>query len=324
MRIEQTAALDFLGRPGVRFAIPVFQRVYSWSAWQCEELFGDCLRAGESGEPHFMGLLLYSLDSQDASVLDVIDGQQRLTTLSLLIAALDRRDLAARYLQTFTRASSTPRCKLELSGGDRETLPAIIGLGEMPEEPASRLVENYLLFKQKLDDDAECADTVLRGLKLLQIAAVELEPADSPQLVFESLNSKGMPLTTADRARNLLIASSSADEQAALLEGKWLPLAQRAEAAEPPATMTNLLHAWLAERYRSIRIFDRSEVYGLLKQRLRDEFDDSWERLLDAVTLYANTYLSDPEVREEADESAARWIEGKPDELISEYKMFGD
>ena len=324
MKIRQMGILDFMGQPGARFAIPVFQRVYSWTARQCEDLWDDCLQAGQTGEAHFMGLLLYIPDAEGGGVLDVIDGQQRLTTMSLLIAVAERRDLAARCLQSFDRGGGAkPRCKLALSGADAPTLAAIVGAGEMPEEPASRIVENYLLFKDKAEGLAD-KGALLRGLEALQVAAVELEAEDGPQYVFESLNSKGMPLGTADRVRNLIVASTSGAEQDALFEKAWLPLEERAAAAEPPASVTGLLHAWLAEEYRSERIFDSSEVYGLFKRRLKDEFDGSLEQLFAGMEPYAERYFADAALREDADASTELWVAGKPDELISEYKMFGD
>ena len=324
MKIEQTSVLDFLAMPGARFAVPVFQRVYSWTTRQCEELWEDCLRAGETGDPHFMGLILFAPDIDGGDMLDVIDGQQRLTTLSLLVAATGRRDLIARCLHSFDRAGGAePKCKLMLSGNDAPTLSAVVGAGEMPEEPASRLVENYLLFKEKVGALHDMR-VLLRGLEALRIAAVELAPEDSPQLVFESLNSKGMSLSTADRVRNLIVASTQGGEQDDLFEGRWLPLEEQAAGAEPPATVTAILDAWLAERYRSERIFDHGEIYGLFKRRLADEFGGSLDRAFDDLAAYADRYLSNPDVREEADDSVGLWVMGKPDELISEYKMFGD
>ena len=324
MKIKQVGMLDFMGQPGTRFAIPVFQRVYSWTARQCQDLWDDCLRAGQTGEPHFMGLVLYIPDADGCGVLDVIDGQQRLTTMSLLIAAAERRDLTARCLQVFDRGGgAAPRCKLALTGEDAPTLAAVVGAGEMPEEPASRIVENYLLFKEKVDGLTD-RGVLLRGLEALQVAAVELEPEDGPQYVFESLNSKGMPLCTADRVRNLIVATAAGDEQDALFEKVWLPLEERAAAAKPLASVTGLVHAWLAESYRSERIFDQSEVYGLFKRRLKDEFEGSLACLFADLETYATRYFSDPGMREEADASAELWVSGKPDELISEYKMFGD
>lgn len=88
--------------------------------------------------------------------------------------------------------------------------------------------------------------------------------------------------------------------------------------------MTGVLDAWLAEKYRSERIFDHGEVCGLFKRRLADEFGGSLERAFEDLAAYADRYLSNPDVREEADASVGLWVTGGPDELISEYKMFGD
>ena len=91
MKIESKTLLDVIGMPETRFAVPVFQRVYSWDARQCEELWADVMRSGKTGEAHFAGMLLVSRDAdgwRGLSQLNVIDGQQRLTTLTLLLAAL--------------------------------------------------------------------------------------------------------------------------------------------------------------------------------------------------------------------------------------------
>ena len=90
------------------------------------------------------------------------------------------------------------------------------------------------------------------------------------------------------------------------------------------AGRTGLLHAWMADTFRSERIFGRDEAYGQIKRRLDGEFGGSLERLFAALETYADRYFSDPVMREEADASAELWIAGKPDALISEYKMFGD
>ena len=93
MQIRQEGLLDFMGKADARFTIPVFQRVYSWNARQCEELWDDVMRAGATGGNHFMGMLLYSIDAQGREGIeqfDVIDGQQRLTTATLLLCASSR------------------------------------------------------------------------------------------------------------------------------------------------------------------------------------------------------------------------------------------
>ena len=88
--------------------------------------------------------------------------------------------------------------------------------------------------------------------------------------------------------------------------------------------MTTALESWLAESYRDIRIFDRRDVYGVLKSHLRDACGNDLGRLLSGALVNARFLIDDDELREEALENAARWTAGKPKDLISEYKMFGD
>lgn len=338
MRIEQKPIIDVLATPDVRFTVPVFQRVYSWTARQCEELWDDAMRSGTTGEPHFAGMLLVTRDVQDwrgLGQLDVIDGQQRLTTLTLLLAALcDHADrvpcagvpsageMAARYL--LADAGDGPSAKLALTGLDRDTLAAIVGAADPPEEAAQRLVDNYLLFAGKMEELGFDAVTLWRGLALLDVALVELDAADGPQTVFESLNSKGMALTTADRVRNLIVASTSGDDQDRLFRDVWLPLEERATAGEPRTTLNDVLHAWLAGRYRSVRILDAGEVYGVLKACLRDEYAGSLDALLADVGEYLDRFLSDADFRAEAQRAAEAWTSGKPEKSVSEFKLFGD
>lgn len=361
MDIEQKPFLDVLGAPDERYVIPVFQRVYSWSTRQCEELWDDAMRAGDEGAPHFMGLLLFVPEAEawsGCSQLDVIDGQQRMTTLTLLLSAFgdyleasagtpaqgipeDRPDanaaddpignampsateIRARYLVAGEKAQSA---KLVLSQMDRDTLALIVGAadaGDVPEEPAQRLLDNKGVFSGKMHDPSFDPHVLWRGLQLLEIACVTMSPQDSPQLVFESLNSKGMPLTTADRVRNLIIASTAGAEQERLYEQRWVPLEEAAANASEPQTVTGILEAWLAARYRKVRIFDRSDVYGVFKTCLREEYGGSLESLLSDVSGYAERFLDDADFREGQKAAAEEWTAGKPEKSVSEFKMFGD
>ena len=338
MKIESKTLLDVIGMPETRFAVPVFQRVYSWDARQCEELWADVMRSGKTGEAHFAGMLLVSRDADSwrgLSQLNVIDGQQRLTTLTLLLAALrgyvekapcggvpGADDLAARYL--LVDAGDAVGAKLALTGLDSDTLAAIVGADEPPEETARRLIDNYLLFTGKMEEPDFDAEEFWRGLSLLEVALVELDASDGPQTVFESLNSKGMALSTADRVRNLIVASADGDEQEHLFTEVWIPLEERAAAADPCMTMTDVLDAWLAQRYRSVRILDAGEVYGVFKTSLRDEYSNSLEQLFADVAAFLDQLLADADFRAEAEKSAKAWVAGKPEKSVSEFKLFGD
>jgi hypothetical protein len=210
---------------------------------------------------------------------------------------------------------------------DRDTLFALVGAGEMPEEPAGRLIENLELFYGRMTQPGFDAGRLWRGMKSLEVASVLLAPDDSPQLVFESLNSKGMALSLADRLRNLVVVTDDGDSasEEGLFETRWLPLERAVtDAGIDGLDVTGALEAWLAESYRDTRIFDKSEVYGVLKSHLRDACGNDLGRLLSDAFVYTRSLIDDDELRDEALENAARWTAGKPKDLISEYKMFGD
>ncbi len=372
MKIEQKKFLDVLGTPDMRFTIPVFQRVYSWNTRQCEDLWDDIVNAGRARAPHFMGMVLCGRDTDGwhgLEQLDVIDGQQRMTTLTLVLVALrgylmgagrmkapgsgapEPDDITQRYLQV--RAEGTAASKLALSKMDFETLTALVGAADMPEEPAQRLVDNCLLFSQKMEKPGFDLAGFWRGLNELLAAFVLMGPQDSPQLVFESLNSKGMPLTTADRVRNLIIASTTGEEQERLYTDYWVPLEDRTTASalmvatdapsgkggtpmghaiaashnaasERPLTVTDVINGWLVKRYRSTRIFDESDVYGVFKNCLAQEYGGSMEKLLADVLTFCDRYLTDDNFRTETQKAAQEWVAGKPEHLVSEFKLFGD
>ena len=346
MNIQQEPFLELLGYENARFVIPVFQRVYSWDARQCNELWDDIMETGaqaDDAEPHFMGMLLYSADTeswQGAEQLDVIDGQQRMTTLTLLLCALARyldetgkqvgglsaNDVFARYLRTGGDGGSATSGKLTLSFMDRDTLYALVGAGVMPAEPAGRLIDNLELFYARMQEPDFDVAQLWRGLERLEVASILLGHDDSPQLVFESLNSKGMALSTADRIRSFVVVSDEANGHVedGVFDGNWLPLERLVADAQVDVDVTGVVHAWLAGKYRDTRIFDASEAYGLFKSCLRSEFNDNLAAALDDVAAYARKLIDDEAFRTEALEDAKRWIAGKPKELISEYKMFGD
>ena len=345
MQIVQESFLDLLGKPDTRFVIPVFQRVYSWDARQCEELWDDIMHAGAqcegAAEPHFMGMLLYAVDTeswQGATQLDVIDGQQRMTTLSLLLCAFARyldengvqvggcpsSGIFSRYLRIGDEANASG--KLMLSFMDRDTLYALVGTSDMPEEPAGRLIDNLELFYAKMGEQDFDAEQLWRGLERLEVASILLDHDDSPQLVFESLNSKGMALSIADRIRNLVVVADEAAERVedGVFERSWLPLEHLVASARFNLDVTSVMHTWLASKYRVTRIFDASETYGLFKGSLRNDYNDDLARALDDIATFARKLINDEPFRVKALADAQRWIAGKPKELISEYKMFGD
>ena len=223
-----------------QFVVPVFQRDYSWTELQCEQLWNDILHiAGESSDRgHFLGSLVYVSTGDSAASFTrwlLIDGQQRLTTLTLLLTAL--RDHITDTGWAGSANGPTPKridayflknneedgdreYKLLLRRHDQETLCALVDRCELPENVSDRILENYNTFRQRLSNvDPE---DVYRGIARLVVVDVTLERAtDEPQLIFESLNSTGLDLSQSDLIRNLILMGLPEPEQTRLYVSYW-------------------------------------------------------------------------------------------------------
>lgn len=223
--------------------IPIYQRPYSWGEAECRQLWDDVLRAGRSEDvsAHFVGSIvyieegLYQVSSQ--SPLLVIDGQQRLTTVSLILEALARRlgeeepvdGFSAEKLRSYYLLNHLEKgdrhYKLLLSETDRDSLLAVVGEKPQPTEPSERIGANFALFEklvEKLEGEvaAFCA-----GLTKLTIVDISLSrDQDNPQLIFESMNSTGRELSQADLIRNFVLMDLEAESQRAVYLDHWRPM----------------------------------------------------------------------------------------------------
>lgn len=341
MKATLVPLLDVLGRPRTRFAIPVFQRVYSWTERQCAQMLDDALRADAGADAmHFMGTLIYLPEGEhDASL---IDGQQRLVTLSLLLVALrdrlacgsaDERALAASIDEAYLRSGAD--AKLMLAEADAATFDALVRgeeaqakggdpLQSKGEGPSRFLVDNLGYLARRLDEVALDAAAILAALHRLVVVAVELEEDDAPQQVFESLNAKGKPLSTTDLLRNTLLLRYGFDEQERLFGRYWAPIdaAFAAFAPEEDVYLDAALHAWLVEAAPGIGALKRSDLYQAFKDHLAQEDDATLEGMLRSISSSCLAFAAEPAsqtAREHLD-----WAIGKQKGLVSERMLFGD
>lgn len=226
-----------------QFIIPVFQRDYRWEEEQCKQLWLDVLRAARSkgSHRHFLGSIVYvSTGDVSASFTRwlLIDGQQRLTTLTLLLAALRDhiaetkwagpeddenaptvQQIDAYFLQN-VQESDARRPKLMLRRQDHETLQSIITGTPRPSELSARIVETYELFRDLVAN--EDPSQVYAGISNLVLVDVSLDrKTDDPQLVFESLNSTGIDLSQSDLIRNFILMQLTEQEQTKLYTSYW-------------------------------------------------------------------------------------------------------
>ena len=296
MRISQISLMEYLGQPGARFSIPRFQRAYSWGGEQCDELWRDLFRAARAHRSHFMGTLIYVEGTQEkgsSGEFAVVDGQQRLTTLTLILLALTDylRESgetlygidAAAIAESYLRCGEL--CKLKLARSDRATLEALVMGTQLPEEPSARVQENYWRFRDKMDEEDFDVVELWQGLGALTAIAAQLDSYDQAPDIFESFNSKGVPLVTADLVRNYLLLAENHQEQARLFELYWEPI-QGVFGDDPGSIrLNNAILGWLAVRFKKVRKFGDKQAFSIFKSFCEDEYDGTVDDLLDE--LYA-------------------------------------
>ncbi|GAA6787250.1 DUF262 and DUF1524 domain-containing protein [Helicobacter pylori] len=234
MEADATTLLNFIkDNQNNQLVIPIYQRLYSWEKEQCKQLWDDIIKIGgdDKMDGHFIGSILYVLDgiTHSNNILLIIDGQQRLTTITLLLTALrnhlsdevKRKEIEDHYLINSDK-DGDKKFRLILSESDKDTLLSLIDKDRRkPSEPSSKIVENFKLFEEWVSKNTNQLETIFKGLEKLMIVWISLGKKDDPQLVFESMNSKGMELAQTDLIRNYFLMGLEPKEQKIFYEKYW-------------------------------------------------------------------------------------------------------
>ena len=220
------------------YRIPLYQRTYSWEREQCARLWDDIVNIHrDHREGHFIGSIVRISEEAPAGkrVAMIIDGQQRLTTLTLLLVAL--RDYALEHpecdvnpdqitqthlINIFEQADG--RYKLLLTQSDRDALIRKINRKQLMNNLQSRIFDNYNFFAQQIANGVILPTDLYNAIGMLQIVDVVLDRRhDDPQAIFESLNSTGMDLNDSDLIRNFLLMGLDTETQAYVYDEFWRP-----------------------------------------------------------------------------------------------------
>ena len=295
----------------VQFVIPVFQRDYNWAEEQCEQLWNDIQQIGRRSEgDHFFGPLVYISTKGHGAAFTrwlLIDGQQRMTTVSLLMAAL--RDHLAKQspcnggtgpakiehdflINTFE--SDGQRRKLVLRERDDETLRWLVGDAEEPTASArsTTVVQNYELFRSKLQGSDDI-DTILAGVGRLAVVDVRLEQGtDDPQQIFESLNSTGLDLKQGDLVRNYVLMGLEEAEQTRLYRQYWQKIERLYTGSA--SQLDNFLRDFVALDRRAQKQGRVDQVYATFRLAFEDGKSDpeQLETLLQRMARYARHHAA--------------------------------
>ncbi|WRF05026.1 DUF262 and DUF1524 domain-containing protein [Helicobacter pylori] len=240
MKAGEATLLEFFEQNQTnQFVIPIYQRLYSWGKEQCKQLWDDIIKIGGNDKMngHFIGSILYVLDGNThSSPLLIIDGQQRLTTITLLFIALrnylndkdellekfSRQKIQNRYLIN-SDEKGDKKFKLFLSEPDRDTLLSLIDKDRRkPSEPSLKIMENFKLFEEWIRKNTDKLETIFKGLDKLIVVEISLERGKyNPQLIFESMNSTGKDLTQTDLIRNYILMGLEPEKQKIFYKKYW-------------------------------------------------------------------------------------------------------
>ena len=242
MKATEANLLEFIKKSS-QFSIPIYQRLYSWTENECERLWNDIMTTGKSEIPsHFIGSIMYiekgMYHISEPEPLLVIDGQQRLTTVSLLLEVLARKlgnneiinGFSGRKIREYylinPLENGERKYKLLLSQNDRSTYISIIEQKDYPKDYSLRIKYIFEYFTGKVDTLSESEiKNLCYGLLKLFIVDISLNrDNDNPQLIFESMNSTGKDLSQADLIRNFMLMRLDIETQKKLYEDYWRPM----------------------------------------------------------------------------------------------------
>ena len=285
-----------------QFIIPIFQRSYSWEQSHCEQLWDDIVRVGKSAEldSHFIGSAVYIPETNvDAAIPRwlVIDGQQRITTMTLLLLALKRRleaegldePISAAEIEDYYLRNRYGKgegaYRMLLTRTDKETLMRVVDGKDPGDEGSHRIVENFQFFTEKVKG-ADLAD-VWKGIKKLMIVDVCLQQGiDNPQMIFESMNSTGKALTQADLIRNFVLMGLGHDLQTRLYVDYWRPMEVEFGAENYINEFDDFMRYYLVIHTGNVRI-RKGDVYDEFKAYSRTH---DVEALLESLKEFAGYY----------------------------------
>ncbi|QOR40237.1 DUF262 domain-containing protein [Billgrantia diversa] len=305
MKASEANLMEVLEKPR-QFRIPIYQRNYAWGEAQCRQLLHDVLAVGinENASTHFLGTIVYVERAQSILVkqepLMVIDGQQRLTTVTLMLLALYRHlvdgqvasqaDALRRRFLINPNETGEMLYKVVLSDIDRPTLISLLDDLPMPDPYSSRVIANYEFFKEWFENNPEHLDASYLGLSKLEIVAVALErQRDNPQLVFESMNSTGLDLSQADLIRNFVLMGQEPSEQESLYTHYWRAMEDGFGQAAYARHFDGFMRHYLTAVTNDIPNINK--VYAAFK-KYAARYDGSIRDLVKEVHTYANHYCA--------------------------------
>jgi uncharacterized protein with ParB-like and HNH nuclease domain len=298
MKASENKIIRFLEGHDKSFVIPVYQRNYDWNKSNCKQLFNDLVDVIENKRTsHFFGSIVYLYNDateENGQEFIIIDGQQRITTLTLLLIALvhtqeeikkdDNLDsVLIKYEYLVGKYTNKEKVKLKPVKDDAVALKAVFDKN-WKDYKTSNIVTNYLFFKQLLQKASVSLSEIFTAVKRLDIVDIRLRNSeDNPQLIFESLNSTGLDLSEADKVRNFILMRLGSDKQNEYYEKFWNKIEKNTK-----YNVSGFLRDYLTYKERHVPVINK--VYFTFKEYLRKNESLSTEDILQELLTFSEYY----------------------------------
>ncbi|MGN8406687.1 DUF262 domain-containing protein [Helicobacter pylori] len=299
MEAKQSTINDFFALTGTIFSIPVYQRNYTWEEENCEKLLQDIVGISQNKKTHFMGSITYILhwidDGKSLRKLQefvIIDGQQRITTIMLLLKAIETKipnEEIKKEIDGLLNLSGQ-RLRLKPIKSDKEAFDLVMQNRSHEIQGVSHIRNNYKFFTKELDNYISKGyriEEIYGAFLRLKIVAIGLElDEDDPQVVFESINATGVQLKGLDLIRNYLMMGENSDNQNHLYNTYWVPLEDWLGEKDLNDFIKTYLRIYLEKKLSE----GEREVYYALKAHHRENFPDDIQGLMSDMREYGRIY----------------------------------
>ncbi|GAA7312632.1 DUF262 domain-containing protein [Helicobacter pylori] len=299
MKVKESTVNDFFALTGTIFSIHVYQRNYTWEEENCEKLLQDIINISQNKKTHFMGSITYILhhidDEKSLRQLQefvIIDGQQRVTTIMLLLKAIETKiqnEGIKKEIDGLLNLSGQ-RLRLKPIKSDKEAFDLVMQNRSHEIQGVSHIRNNYKFFTKELDNYISKGyriEEIYGAFLRLKIVAIGLELGeDDPQVVFESINATGVQLKWLDLIRNYLMMGENSDRQRHLYETYWIPLENWLGEKDLNDFIKTYLRIYFEDKVKE----EEREVYYTLKAHHRDNFPDDIQGLMSGMREYGRIY----------------------------------
>ncbi|GAA9679894.1 DUF262 domain-containing protein [Helicobacter pylori] len=299
MKAIESNINDFFALTSTIFSIPVYQRNYTWEEENCKKLLQDIVSISQNKKTHFMGSITYILhlidDEKSLRKLQefvIIDGQQRITTIMLLLKAIETKILNEEIKKEIDGLLNLSGQKLRLKPikSDKEAFDLAMQNRSHEIQGVSHIRNNYKFFTKELDNYISKGyriEEIYGAFLRLKIVAIGLELGeDDPQVVFESINATGVQLKGLDLIRNYLMMGENSDNQNRLYSTYWVPL----ENWLGERDLNDFIKTYLRIYFEKKLSEGEREVYYALKDHHRDNFPNDIQGLMSDMREYGRIY----------------------------------